>query len=216
MAHRAIAEYAEAIGADVVVLGPHSKRAIDLPFLGTTADRVIRTVSMPVLVARAPLALPLERAVAPVDLSERTAGALDVAVAWTAALSGDSPARLDVVHVAPHALAAPEIAFDRATVSADVHRAAEAALERAGAANAVEVREEVLWSDRPADAIVDHAREADAQLVILATHGPGLVKRALIGSTAAAVARSASCPVLLIPPKLLREEEAASGEEAAS
>ena len=42
-AHRAILERAEAVGADVIVLGPHRDRSAGL--LGTTADRVIRSAS---------------------------------------------------------------------------------------------------------------------------------------------------------------------------
>jgi nucleotide-binding universal stress UspA family protein len=85
-----------------------------------------------------------------------------------------------------------------------INRVVEDAVARAGGAQAVQVSEEVLWGDRPDREIVRFAREAGSGLVIMATHGYGAVKRALIGGTASGVARSAPCPVLLLPPAVWR------------
>ena len=57
------------------------------------------------------------------------------------------------------------------------------------------------------DEIVRHLEASGADLVALGTHGPGLLKRALIGSVASGVARRAPCPVLLVPPELWQEED---------
>ena len=211
-AHRAIGLRAGEVGADLVVLGPHARRELEIGFLGGTADRVIRTVSAPCLVVRGPLRLPLRRVVAPIDLSEPARGALDVALAWTRAFGAADPelpmpgTELDIVHVVPKALVSPTLPFERASVLPGVNREVEAALERAGGAPSVDVREEVLWGERPQDEIVRYARGRDADLVILATHGYGAVKRYLVGGTATAVAREAPCPVLLVPPRLWRTE----------
>src|SRR3712207_5524836 len=85
-AARAITDYAAAIHADVIVMGPHTRRRLDAGFLGTTADRVIRTAEVPVLVVRGDLRLPLRRLLVPIDLSDRTGGVLDVALRWGAGL----------------------------------------------------------------------------------------------------------------------------------
>lgn len=51
---------------------------------------------------------------------------------------------------------------------------------------------------RPSDKIVEYARECDASLIIMTTHGYGGVKHVLLGSTTEAVLRHAECPVLSI------------------
>jgi nucleotide-binding universal stress UspA family protein len=48
------------------------------------------------------------------------------------------------------------------------------------------------------DVIVDVARELGADLIVMGTHGRRGVRRALIGSIAESVVRTASCPVLTI------------------
>lgn len=50
---------------------------------------------------------------------------------------------------------------------------------------------------RPASAIVDEARQAPADLIVLGSHGRGAVESALIGSVAAEVVDHAPCPVLV-------------------
>jgi nucleotide-binding universal stress UspA family protein len=209
-AARAIAEYAAAVKADLVVLGPHAKRPLEAGFLGTTADRVIRTVEVPVLVVRGALELPLRRVLVPVDLSERTGSVLDVGLAWAAGLGAHggalpvAEAEMLIIHVVPRVLAPGRLAFNRATVLPGMNREVEDALARHGGAASVEVSEEVVWGDRPDREIVRVAGESAAGLVVVATHGYGPVKRALIGGTASGVARAAPCPVLLVPPRVWR------------
>ncbi|AWB26658.1 universal stress protein [Halococcoides cellulosivorans] len=47
---RAIVEYAEACDADVIVMGTHGRGGIDRLLLGSVAERVVRTATVPVLV----------------------------------------------------------------------------------------------------------------------------------------------------------------------
>ena len=49
-----------------------------------------------------------------------------------------------------------------------------------------------------ADEIVQLAREQQADLIVMATHGRGFVAHALLGSTAERVVRHAPCPVLTV------------------
>ncbi len=210
-AHKAIPEWAEAVGADLVVLGPHRRRARGDAFLGSTADRVIRTVAVPCLVVRGPLSLPLRRVLVPLDLSQPALGALDVALAWSDALrprDEESPLgpRVTVLHVIPRIFSAGEVPFDRAVIGPELDREVEAAVERVGAGGALDVREEVCWGDVAADEILRAAEEEGSDLLVLATHGHGALKRALIGSVASGVARRASHPVLLVPPAMWRAE----------
>ena len=50
---------------------------------------------------------------------------------------------------------------------------------------------------RPAEAIVQEAGRCGADLIVLGTHGRGAVGRAILGSVAHEVLRTAACPVLL-------------------
>jgi nucleotide-binding universal stress UspA family protein len=54
---------------------------------------------------------------------------------------------------------------------------------------------------RPADEIAKYAESMDAAMIIMATHGFSGVKHVLLGSTAEAVQRQASSPVLSISSK---------------
>jgi nucleotide-binding universal stress UspA family protein len=51
---------------------------------------------------------------------------------------------------------------------------------------------------RPAEGVVDYAREAAASLIVLTTHGRGGLRHAVLGSTAEAILRRATCPVLSV------------------
>lgn len=207
VAHRAITDMAEALGADLIVVGAHSHRRMGDELLGSTADRVVRASRVPCLVVRAPLALPLRSVVAPVDRSPAALGALETAMEWAAVL-GD-PARgisLTVLHVLPRALDIPEFSLDPEAVGRELHAEVESARQRAGGGG-VKLREEVRWGDAAVDEIVAFARESSADLLVVGTHGHGLVRRFLIGSVASGVARRAPCPVLLVPPALWEADE---------
>ncbi|MBX6365269.1 MAG: universal stress protein [Gemmatimonadetes bacterium] len=195
-AHRAILGWAEAVGADVVVLGLHRRRAALDQALGTTADRVVRRCPVPCLLVRGTFALPLERVLAPVDFSPEARGSLRLAATWALGLAPEGrPAPVEVLHVVASALNGP--AFDLSIVSDELHHEVERALRRMGV-GAVPIDESVVRGT-PADEIVQRAGGRPGTLVVLATRGYGAVERLLLGSVASAVARRAACPVLLVP-----------------
>ena len=76
------------------------------------------------------------------------------------------------------------------------------------AAGPLDVRDEVCWGDLPAEEILRVAGRESADLLVIATHGYGAIRRALIGSVASSVARGASGPVLLVPPAMWNAEPA--------
>ncbi|MET0398325.1 MAG: universal stress protein [Longimicrobiaceae bacterium] len=220
-ASRAIFERAREVSADLVVLGPHRRRGRTGGFLGTTADRVIRSSDAPCLVVRDDLSLPLRRVMVPLDLSEPSRGGLDLALAWTEALGTRDPesglpgTELQVVHVVPPGSFPDDLRLDRAVIGPCLYDEVEAAIARSEHGATVTVREEVLWGDEPAEEILRYADEQRADLLVLATHGHGALRRALVGSIASAVARGAGCPVLLVPPSLWKGDgEEPDGESA--
>jgi nucleotide-binding universal stress UspA family protein len=52
--HRAILDYAEEIGADLVVMGTHGRTGLERYLLGSVTEKVVRTADAPVLTIRAP------------------------------------------------------------------------------------------------------------------------------------------------------------------
>ena len=58
---------------------------------------------------------------------------------------------------------------------------------------------EVIIGD-PVDTIVDYAREKDADLLIISTHGAKGLEKILLGSVAERVLKKADCPVLFMNP----------------
>jgi nucleotide-binding universal stress UspA family protein len=209
VAHRAIADYAREIGAELVVIGPHARRNVEIGFLGGTADRLLRTLEVPCLVVRDHLRFPLRHVLVPMDLSEWARAALDVAIAWGSGLAAHREdlalpdTALTVLHVAPKILYGPGMPFDRAEVLPGWNEALAQAQEEA--AN-VEVRESIVWGDSPGGEIVAYAEHQKADLIVMSTHGFGAVKRALVGGTAHAVAERAPCPVLMVPPRMWVED----------
>lgn len=201
--HRALLAEAEAVGAGVIVLGAHRKRPVADGLLGSTADRVIRNARVPSLVLRGDLSLPLRRVVAPMDFSEPSLAALSVAADWCRSLG--QPGELRVVHVVPRVFIGDEFSIDRGSIEKALHDRVADTLS--GEGDGITVTDEVVWGERVADDIVRYAREFDADLLVLGTHGQGAFKRLLIGSVAAHVVRHASGPVLLVPPAMWRDAD---------
>jgi len=64
-----------------------------------------------------------------------------------------------------------------------------------------------LLKGKPADAVVHWAREHPCDLIVLATHGRGGLKRLMLGSVAERVVRTAPCSVMVARPS-----DASSGD----
>ena len=201
VAHKAILEHAAAVNADMIVMGPHRGKPGSMPLLGSTADRVIRTSDVPVLIVRGPLSMPLRRVLVPLDLSEPALGALGVALEWQQSLpaADQQTQELVVLHVIPQVLDTGDM---DGVIGRDLHREVRSAISKVAGSENVRLREEVRWGDAPAAVINQMIVDEHMDLVVLGTHGYGMIKRALIGSVASAVAHAAACPVLLIPPAL--------------
>jgi universal stress protein E len=188
-----------ALGADLVVLGGHRPRRVFDGLLGTTADRVVRTSSAPVLVVSRTLTRPPRRVVICTDLSPLSDRALDLAISWLRAWSGDGSSDgerplVELLHVS--AFAHPS---HRPGFHADGLRERARMAENAGGGRFA-VRPRILSAPLAPEGIQIAADEMQAELIVLGTHGHGTLTRTLIGSVASEVARTLPFPVLLVPP----------------
>lgn len=131
--------------------------------------------------------------VVPVDFSEESQNALTTAVDMT----GDA-SKVKVVHVLPPLEAiSPAVVWgdldDQSRIDS-VKTFAAQFLQDNGAANAsIEVR-----VGSPGHEITEYAKEINADLVIVSSHGYHGIKRILLGSVAEAVIRHAHCAVLVL------------------
>lgn len=205
IAHKSLLDQAAEVSADLIVLGPHRSRRIGDQFLGSTADRVIRTAGVPVLIVREVLRLPLSVIAAATDFSEPAAKALEEAAAWTAAFGRDgeeSPPELRAVHVRVMRddFTDPPSPLELESLEAKLLDETQDAARRTGSGTDLGVVPEILTATEPADELVLYAEEKSPDFLVLGTHGRGRVARALIGSVASSVVRRVMCPVLLVPP----------------
>jgi nucleotide-binding universal stress UspA family protein len=201
--YQEIASRAEAVSADLIVLGPHQPR-MSGRVLGTTADRVVRTLDVPCLIANRPLEEGLTSIVIPVDLSRPARAAMDLTLRWVEGLyarDGGGPITAHLLYVASEG---DEEA--RKAVAADLEQEAKDARAALRRPDSISLEAAVIESEAPVDGILAFAGERGAQLIALGTRGLGTIQRALVGSVASAVARQAPCPVLLVPPGLWADD----------
>lgn len=144
--------------------------------------------------------LTLRTVLCPTDFSDVSARA----ETYAAALARHYDASLHLLHVdPPMPVMAPygEIPVD-ARMFEEQREVAEAELVKAGArarAGGVTV-ETTMKGGHPAREILALADRAQADMLVIGTHGRGGVEHLLLGSVAEKIMRKAACPVLVVPP----------------
>lgn len=145
-----------------------------------------------------PKVLKIQKVLVPVDFSTCAEKALQYAVAFARQFQ----ASVTVAHVVQfNPIPGTEFSeVDFPAIEQQVIKQSKEQLERAaagvrGLSVAVET---VLAEGRPATEIARIARETDADLIIISTHGHTGIKHVLLGSVAEHVVRHAPCPVLVV------------------
>jgi len=137
--------------------------------------------------------LPKKRIVVPVDFSDQSFDAVDTALHMVA-----KPEDVLVVHVLQKMLATePGVvwgAVEDATRSENVKKSL---AERFEDEKYEGMKWTVLFGD-PGQEIAALAKDVDAELVVLPSHGRTGIRRLLIGSVAERVVRLSHCPVLVM------------------
>lgn len=207
--HRVLAETAQQIGADLIVVGATGSGPLAAELLGSTADRVLRKASCPVLVVRDGLEVPPRRVLAPVDLSALSGDAFRYGLHLLAELAGSGEIRVRAVHALSF-LEALEVRHRTGEKHLEqIERSAAEELQRFVLENRPEGPFQVETAILPGEARFEILREFDelpVDLVILGTHGRGGLDRLVLGSVASTVARKAPCSVLVISPEAALEE----------
>lgn len=198
-AYRAIAAHAEAIGADLIVIGAQGEHALRDFFPGTTAQKVLRFAHQPVLVVKQTPPFSYERILMATDFSQAS-------VTAARAARGLFPEALFYLF---HAF---EIPFERELMLAG---ADDAAFERYRRQAETELHQELeryaaqadfapgeampkLRHGYPSGRIVSGARDLDVDLIVLGAQLRTGLEATLLGSVSLHVVMEAHCDVLLV------------------
>ena len=198
----AIGRLADAISADVIVLGRHHHEG-DAAVAGTALG-IVTNSAAPCLIANA-LHLPLGRVVVAADLSETSRGALIVALSWASALRGSRTRSQAVNLTALYVTKSDASADELHALGRSLERQVDDLREEAGSWANVVVESRVISGDRVDEAVARYATEHGAGLIVLGTRGLGLDTIGRVGSVAASVAGMTTIPALLVPPAIWLE-----------
>jgi nucleotide-binding universal stress UspA family protein len=203
-AHAEIVAHANALNAGLVVLGAHGGSFVRELFLGSTADKVLRKLSRPVLIVKREPRGPYEKVLVPVDFSEPSRRAAEIAL-----------------HIAPQAditlLHVFEVPFEgklrfagvsdetiqscRAEAREQANRAMQLFVSALGANGRVSHR--VEFGHAPS-VIREQADALEPDLIVMGKHGQSEWEEMLLGSVTKHVLREAGCDVLVVSPDRLK------------
>lgn len=188
-----IATAARTLGADLIVVGLGSHHVIDRALGDETALYLAQVAATPVLAVPASATSIPHRAVAAIDFSPTSILAARTVARW---LEPDDA--LHLAHVvagessARHGRTAGSVGDESAAV-----RLAEVASWLGGGSD--KKIDTVQLTGEPARALLEYAREIDADVIVLGSHGYGIWKRLMLGSVASKIIRLSPRAVLVAP-----------------
>jgi len=203
--HEVITARARALPADLIVMGTHGRGGFNRVLLGSVTEKVLRSVSCPVLTVP-PSASPTVAAdvhfrciLCAIDYSPSALKALQYALD----LARQTGGCLTVLYALEYMN--PEEPCEH--VDFDIRQRRQHFLDHARARlhlqleheplNGCELRE-LIVIDRAYRAILKQAAESAADLIVMGAQGTGGLELMLYGSNTQHVVRAASCPVLTV------------------
>lgn len=198
--HRVLIDVAGSERPRLLVIGAAEPEGRAARAFGSTAGRVVRKATCPVLVVRRSMAVPPQRVLLTTDLSPLSADVARSTLAALDRLRGGSRPEVELLYV----LTAREERMLRARSEEDPEAQARRHLHRfrsgQGAAEGLQVTERLARGDAFEEILV-RARDLVPDLLAVGTHGRSGFERLMIGSVAADVVRSAPVNVLVVPPE---------------
>ncbi len=190
-----IVRVAQARSSDVIVLGLRPHAFLDRMFRDETALSVMRNASVPVL-AVTPMLTRLPRRIAvAIDFSRAS-----IAAARAALTLLDDDGTLLLVYVEPPAEPKSPEAEGFTTIYAQGVAAAFSRLRHELASRTTARIETVVLHGAVAPELLSFARRAEVDLLAVGSQRHTITRRAFVGSVTTALARAASCSLLVIPP----------------
>jgi len=203
----ALAGHAAVLGSDIIVMASHGHSGVSRAWLGSVADQLVRHSVTPLLVSRpapeaSPVAGKVTHILVPLDGSDLAESVLEPA----AELARATGARMTLAHVISiiTVLGPRILPLVQHELEPELERAA-AYLERVAArlrTEGLEVDIKAFHGKTPALALSEMAEKLDVDVIAMASHGYGGLKRALLGSVADKLLRVSSLPVLIARPSV--------------
>ncbi len=210
----AIIEVGQATDCDLVVMGTHGRERFARLLLGSVAERVSRQAQIPVLLIHENTVFSqFKNILVAVDGSPASFLALTTANDLAAALS----AKLEIINIIPDANSifgynsleySPVVDLGRYKLdlengSRTVIKAALGLLEsNPNKPSSVHSSSQEAQTLSVGNAILEVAKEKQADVIVMGTHGYGGLERLLLGSVAEQVSHHSHAPVLLVREKL--------------
>jgi nucleotide-binding universal stress UspA family protein len=196
-------------GCDLIVMGTHGRKGLAHAFLGSVAERVIRSATLPVLLVRESkkaVSTNWQRILVAVDGSEASRRALH----YADRLAQTAKAELHLLHVIPDLPpplvdpigvggVAASLTYDDTLKQLEHEARVVMEVSRAE----IDTQNTVFHTaraqrERVADTLVRYAQEQACQLIVMGTHGRTGFNHFLLGSVAEGVAHTTPVPLLLI------------------
>ncbi len=201
-----VVAYAAEMSADLVVMATHGRSGFDRFLFGSTCEKVLRQSTVPVLAVKQDEhqfvnpkdeTIALRKVLCPIDLT----GFSRQVLPYAAEISRQFGATLLLVHVVDQWMDYTDFITD-SQLEIQRHRLEHAQAELKKMAEdlqplSVETRVVTGVPHRETTTI---AKEENVDLIVLTTHGRSGFVHAVLGSVTEKVLRSASCPVLTVPP----------------
>lgn len=195
-----IVGYAEARGVDLVVVPTRGRSGLRRVLLGSTAERVVRRATVPVLTIRPDddlrLTYPYRNVLVPTDGSDSAREALSVGVD----VANADGATLHVLSVVDTASLGVDVRTDVQTeqLEAGANETVSRALEFAEESGVESVTGAVEAGASVHRTILSYVDEHDVDLVVVGSHGRTGLDRYLLGSVTQKLLRAAPVPVLVV------------------
>lgn len=194
-----ITRQADALDADLLVLGAHGSSLVRDLIVGSTTERVLRRTGRPLLVVRRPAPRGYRQVLIPVDFSARSLKAIEVArrLAPKAALvllhTFDVPFEGRLRHAG---VSEQELAALRASAQREGETRMAELIARAGLPAAA-LHSLVLYGD-PSVQILEHERLQGSELIVIGKRGQNSLEDLLLGSVTKHILSQAQSDVLVI------------------
>jgi nucleotide-binding universal stress UspA family protein len=198
-----ILAYVEDQDIDLIVMGTHGRRGLSRALLGSVTEAVVRQAPCPVFVVRGDEEAvspqhAIRRILVPIDFSD----ASHEAIRHATEIAQTYGAEINLLHVVE------EVVYPSAYGMGDAYFPTQNVIRKVEETLADMARDEIGYEHIMIAAVVgyaplsiiDYAKENEADLIVIATHGRSGFDRMLLGSVAERVIRRAPVPVFIVKP----------------
>jgi len=198
-----ILSYVDEHDVDLIAMGTHGRKPLARFFLGSVTEKVVHHAPCPVMSTRitdqdVKSIEPYKRIVVPIDFSEQSKAALNLAKE----LLFDKDGQLELIHVIEdivHPAYYSSEANSLFDFMPDIREKSEESIRKMAEEETKGLNANVVIEEgRIAKQVLNYADSTQADLIVMGTHGLNALEQLFIGSVANQVIRKAPCPVVTV------------------